>query len=72
MAAGTRSRPLYAVFLEQVIQIEAVQCHREAVTDETAQFLFFTAGYRPGEFDGFQWSLDAPEEDFLGGRSALS
>ena len=67
MAAKEPSRPLYEVFLERVIRIEAVQCHREAVTDETAQFLFFTAGYRPGEFDGFQWSLDAPREDFLGG-----
>jgi hypothetical protein len=67
MAAKEPSRPLYEVFLERVIRIVAVQCHREAVTDETAQFLFFTAGYRPGEFDGFQWSLDAPEEDFVGG-----
>jgi hypothetical protein len=67
MAAKEASRPLYEVFLERVIRIEAVQRHREVVTDETAQFLFFTAGYRPGEFDGFQWSLDAPEEDFLGG-----
>ena len=67
MAAKEPSRPLYEVFLERVIRIEAVQCHREAVTDETAQFLFFTAGYRPGEFNGFQWSLDAPREDFLGG-----
>jgi hypothetical protein len=24
-------------------------------------------GLPPREFDGFQWSLDAPEEDFLGG-----
>jgi hypothetical protein len=67
MAAKEPSRPLYEVFLERVIRIEAVQCHREAVTDETAQFLFFTAGYRPGKFDGWQWSLDAPAEDFLGG-----
>ena len=57
---------LYEVFLDQVIRIEAVQCHRAAVTDDRA-WAFFTAGYRPGEFDGWQWSLDAPEEDFLGG-----
>ena len=57
---------LYEVFLDQVIRIEAVQCHRAAVTDDRA-WAFFTAGYRPGEFDGFQWSLDAPREDFLGG-----
>jgi hypothetical protein len=57
---------LYEVFLDRVIRIEAVQCHRAAVTDDRA-WAFFTAGYRPGEFDGWQWSLDAPEEDFLGG-----
>ena len=66
MAARTRSRPLYAVFLERVIQIEAVQRHRAAITDDRA-WAFFTAGYRPGVFEGFQWSLDAPEEDFVGG-----
>src|SRR6516164_3505419 len=66
MAAKEPSRPLYEVFLERVIRIEAVQCHRAAVTDDRA-WAFFTAGYRPGEFDGWQWSLDAPEEDFLGG-----
>jgi hypothetical protein len=63
----TRSRPLYAVFLERVIQIEAVQCHRAAVTDDdTTQFLFFDAGCRPKLTSHFQWSLDAPEEDFPG------
>ena len=66
MAAKEPSRPLYEVFLDRVIRIEAVQCHRAAVTDDRA-WAFFTAGYRPGEFDGWQWSLDAPEEDFLGG-----
>jgi len=66
VAARTRSRPLYAVFLERVIQIEAVQRHRAAITDDRA-WAFFTAGYRPGVFEGFQWSLDAPEEDFVGG-----
>jgi len=67
MAAQRSEQPLYDVYLARVINIEAVQCHREAVTDEKAQLWFFTAGYRPGEFDGFQWSLDAPETDFLGG-----
>ena len=52
MAARTRSRPLYAVFLERVIQIEAVQRHRAAITDDRA-WAFFTAGYRPGVFEGF-------------------
>jgi hypothetical protein len=60
MAAGTRSRPLYAVFLEQVIQIEAVQCYCAGVTDEYAA-QFFSAGRRLGELDDFHWSLDAPE-----------
>ena len=65
MAAGTRSRPLYAVFLEQVIQIEAVQCHREAVTDDySVVFSFFRAGCRLGGH--YQWSLDMPEQAFPG------
>jgi hypothetical protein len=43
-----------------VIEIEAVQCYRAAVTDNhTAQF--FAAGRLPGVFGDFQWSLDAPE-----------
>jgi hypothetical protein len=67
MAAQRSEQPLYDVYLARVINIEAVQCHRGAVTDEKAQLCFFAAGYRPGEFDGFQWSLDAPREDFLGG-----
>src|SRR5215831_1157347 len=63
---AAKERPLYEVFLDRVIRIEAVQCHRAAVIDDRER-AFFTAGYRPGEFDGFQWSLDAPREDFLGG-----
>jgi len=63
---AAKERPLYEVFLDRVIRIEAVQCHRAAVIDDR-EWAFFTAGYRPGEFDGFQWSLDAPREDFLGG-----
>ena len=47
VAARTSARPLYEVFLERVIQIEAVQCYRAAVTDDhTAQF--FAEGRRPG------------------------
>jgi len=39
VAAQPSARPLYAVFLERVIQIEAVQRHRAAVTgDDMAQF----------------------------------
>ena len=69
MAAQRSEQPLYDVYLAQVINIEAVQCHRAAVAgdDKRPPWLFFIAGYRPGEFDGFQWSLDAPREDFLGG-----
>ena len=60
MAARTQSRPLYAVFLEQVIQIEAVQRERAAVTEEhTADF--FELGRIPGEIGTFRWSLEAPE-----------
>jgi len=54
------ARPLYAEFLARVIEIEAVQCYRGAVTDNhTAQF--FDSGRLPGVFGDFQWSLDAPE-----------
>jgi len=66
MAAQRSEQPLYDVYLARVINIEAVQCHRATVIDDR-EWAFFTAGYRPGEFDGFQWSLDAPREDFLGG-----
>jgi hypothetical protein len=54
------ARPLYAEFLSRVIEIEAVQCYRAAVTDDhTAEF--FSAGRRPGLWGDFEWSLDAPE-----------
>ena len=60
MAARPRAQPLYAEFLAQVIKIEAVQCYREAVTDDhTAQF--FAEGRLPGVFGDFRWSLDAPK-----------
>jgi hypothetical protein len=60
VAAEKSARPLYAQFLARVIEIEAVQRYRAAVTDDhTAQF--FAAGRVPGVFGDFQWSLDAPE-----------
>ena len=60
VTARTQSRPLSAVFLEQVIQIEAVQRHRTQATDEYASG-FFDAGRLLGELDDFRWSLDAPD-----------
>lgn len=60
VAAEKSARPLYAEFLARVIQIEAVQCYRMAVTDDhTTEF--FAAGRRPGVFGNFEWSLGAPE-----------
>ena len=60
MVAAKSARSLYAVFLERVIKIEAVQRYRPAVTDDhTAQF--FEGGRRPGVFGDFHWSLDKPE-----------
>jgi hypothetical protein len=67
MAARRSAQRLYLVYLARVIEIEAVQCHRAAVTDDyKTQFLFFIAGCRPKLPGHFQWSLDAPEEDFPG------
>jgi hypothetical protein len=60
VAPNKLSRPLYKVFLERVIQIDAVQRHREAVTDSDRAAQFFDAGSRPGPFGDFKWSLDAP------------
>ena len=59
------SRPLYEVFLERVIRIEAVQCYRAAVTDDHT-VRFFAEGRRPGVFGDFHWSLDRPEPFPLG------
>jgi hypothetical protein len=60
VAAPRSARPLYAEFLARVIEIEAVQCYRAAVTDDhTAQF--FAAGRLPGVSGDFQWTLDAPK-----------
>jgi hypothetical protein len=54
-------RPLYEVFLERVIRIDAVQRHREAaVTHAEHMARFFDAGRRTGPLGGFKWSLDAP------------
>jgi hypothetical protein len=60
VAAEPSARPLYLEFLARVIEIEAVQRFRMAVTDEHTRE-FFTAGRRPGVFGDFHWSLDAPE-----------
>ena len=60
VAARKSPLPLYDVYLARVINIEAVQCHRAAVTDDhTAEF--FAMGRLPGVFGDFQWSLDVPE-----------
>ena len=62
MAARRSAQPLYWVYLARVINIPAVQCHREAVTDDrTAQF--FSEGRRPDTLD-FQWLLDEPDLSF--------
>jgi hypothetical protein len=67
VAARRSAQLLYLVYLARVIKIQAVQCHRAAVTDDyTTQFLFFIAGCRPKLTGHFQWSLDSPEEDFPG------
>ena len=59
MAARRSAQPLYWVYLARVINIPAVQRHREAVTDDrTAQF--FSEGCRPDTLD-FQWFLDEPD-----------
>jgi hypothetical protein len=66
VAPNKLSRPLYEVFLERVIQIDAVQRHREAVADSDHAAQFFDAGSRPGLFGDFKWSLDAPAADDWG------
>ena len=70
MAARTSEQPLYVVYLARVINIPAVQCHREAVTDgRTAQF--FSEGCRPDTLE-FQWFLDEPDLSFWEPASAIS
>jgi hypothetical protein len=62
VAARRSAQPLYWVYLARVIKIPAVQCHREAVTDDRmAQF--FSEGCRPDTLD-FQWFLDQPDVSF--------
>ena len=70
MAARRSAQPLYWVYLARVINIPAVQRHREAVTDDrTAQF--FSEGCRPDTLD-FQWFLDEPDLSFWEPSSAIS
>jgi hypothetical protein len=70
VAARRSAQPLYWVYLARVINIPAVQCHREAVTDDrTAQF--FSEGCRPDTLD-FQWFLDEPDLSFWEPSSAIS
>jgi hypothetical protein len=70
MAARRSEQPLYVVYLARVINIPAVQCHREAVTDDrTAQF--FSDGCRPDTLE-FQWFLDEPDLSFWEPASAIS
>ena len=70
VAARKSTQPLYWVYLQRVIKIPAVQCHREAVTDDrTAQF--FSEGCRPDTLD-FQWFLDEPDLSFWEPASAIS
>ena len=60
VAARRSEQQLYWVFRARVINIPAVQCHREAVTDDfTSQF--FSAGCPLGRDVEFRWSLDRPE-----------
>jgi hypothetical protein len=60
VAAGRSARPLYQVFLELVIRIDAVQRHRPKATDEYASG-FFDAGRLLGELEDYRWALDEPE-----------
>ena len=72
VAARRSAQPLYWVYMARVINIHAVQRHREAVTDDhTAQF--FSAGCRPETIGDFLWFLDAPELSFWEpGASAIN
>jgi hypothetical protein len=67
VATKKSSWPLYEVFLERVIRIDAMQRHRAAaVTDDERTAQFFDAGRRPGSFGDFKWSLDSPAADDWG------
>ena len=59
LAARRSAQQLYDVFLARVINIEAVQCHREAVTDERMK-RFFSEGRLPWSIGEFLWCLEAP------------
>jgi hypothetical protein len=50
------------VYLTRVINIPAVQCHRETVTDDRTAH-FFSEGCRPDTLE-FQWFLDEPDLSF--------
>jgi len=65
MAAPTSAQPLYTHFLARVIDIEAVQCHRAAVTDEGMEW-FFSEGRLPGAaLVEYLWCLDGPAVPLL-------
>jgi len=65
MAAPTSAQPLYTHFLARVIDSEAVQRHRAAVTDEGME-CFFSEGRLPGSgLVEFLWCLDGPAVPLL-------
>ena len=65
MAAPTSAQPLYTHFLARVVDIEAVQRHRAAVTDEGME-CFFSEGRLPGSgLVEFLWCLDGPAVPLL-------
>jgi hypothetical protein len=71
VATKKQSGPLYAVFLERVIRIDAVQRHRAAgVTDNERTAQFFDAGRLP--WGDFKWSLDAPAAGDWGPLAPMS
>jgi hypothetical protein len=70
VAARRSAQPLYWVYLARVINIPAVQCHREAVTDDR-EVQFFSEGCRPDTLD-FQWFLDQPDVSFWEPVAAMS
>ena len=65
VAARRSERRLYVVYLERVIKIEAVQCHREP-SPTTIYAAGSSPGLPPRTIGDFLWSLDAPEGFPLG------
>jgi hypothetical protein len=63
VAPNKPSRPLYEVFLERVIKIDAVQRHRAAVTENHVGD-FFEFGRVPGQIGKYRWPLDGAPEPF--------